>query len=100
MAALVATFAVGEAELQRQMADEHAHMAHYFDMAWVTTVLVGLTAFAAVSAACRRLAVVAGLSLVVVGASRWVFTDELTWSALAVALGVVTAVAGTWRSAS
>ena len=99
-AALAAPFVVGELDLQRAMGDEHAEMAHYFDMAWVTLTLVVMAGFAAVSAAARRLAVPAGAGLALVGASRFVFTDDVTWSLLAVLLGLAGAVAGARRSAA
>jgi hypothetical protein len=53
-AALVTPFVVGEVELQNTSGDEHAHMAHYFDMAWVSVALVLVGALAAVVPAARR----------------------------------------------
>jgi hypothetical protein len=53
-AGLVTPFVVGEVELQNTSGDEHAHMAHYFDMAWVSVALVLVGALAAVVPAARR----------------------------------------------
>jgi hypothetical protein len=92
-AALVTPFAAGEVELQHTSGDEHAHMAHYFDMAWVSVALVLVGGLAALAPAARRRALWTTGGLVVIGAARTVFTGELTWSLLAVALGVVGTVA-------
>ena len=99
-AALVAPFVLGEIELQHAMADEHAELAHNFDMAWVCLALTASTAAAALSAAARRLAVVGGLSLAWIGLTRWLVTDETTWSLVAVLLGAASALAGARRSAA
>jgi hypothetical protein len=98
--ALATPFVVGELDLQRAMSNEHAEMAHYFDMAFVSLTLVGMLAAAALSPAGRRLALPAGAGLVLTGASRWVFTGETTWSLLAVLLGAACALAGARRSAA
>jgi hypothetical protein len=92
-AALVTPFAAGEVELQHTSGDEHAHMAHYFDMAWVSVALVLVGGLAALAPAARRRALWTTGGLVVIGAARTAFTGELTWSLLAVALGVVGTVA-------
>ena len=86
-AALVTPFALSEIDLQSAHLDEHAELAHYVDMAWVTLALVALAVAAALAPAARRLSVWASAGLVVTGAARYAFTDEVTWSALAVALG-------------
>ena len=88
-AALVIPFALGEVDLQQAMADEHAEMAHYFDMAWVTFGLVAMAALAALAPVARRLAIGATAGLLVVGVSRIVFTPDVTWSVLAMTLGGV-----------
>ncbi|WP_336923490.1 hypothetical protein [Aquipuribacter sp. SD81] len=83
------TFAVSESAVQRAMADEHATMAHNFDMAWVslTVVLAGLAAVLVPGA--RRLLAVAGAGSVVIGASRFLITDDVWWSLAATACGAV-----------
>lgn len=99
-AALATPFVLAELDLQRAMLDEHAEMAHNFDMAWVVLTVVAMTAVAATSAAARRLAVPAGAGLAFIGAARWVLTAEVTWSVLAVLLGLAVAAAGMRRSAA
>ena len=88
-AALVTPFAVGEVELQHHSGDEHADMAHYFDMAWVSVALVLVGALAALLPAARRRVLWLTGGLVLIGAARIAFTPDVTWSLLAVALGVV-----------
>ena len=92
-AALVTPFVAGEVDLQNASGDEHAHLAHYFDMAWISVALVLVGALAAVVPAARRRALWTTGGLVLIGAARTVFTGEVTWSALAIALGVVGTVA-------
>lgn len=99
-AALVTPFVLGEIDLQHAMGDEHAELAHNFDMAWVCLTAAASAAAAALSPAARRLAVAAGLGLAWIGATRWLVTDETTWSLLAVLLGLAGAAAGARRSAS
>jgi hypothetical protein len=88
-AALVTPFVAGEVELQNTSGDEHAHMAHYFDMAWLAVALVLVGALAAVAPEARRRALWTTGGLVVIGAARTAFTGEVTWSLLAMALGAV-----------
>lgn len=92
-AALVTPFVADEVDLQNSSGDEHAHLAHYFDMAWISVALVLVGALAAVVPAARRRALWTTGGLVLIGAARTVFTGEVTWSALAIALGVVGTVA-------
>lgn len=88
-AALYAPFVVSEAALQRHSGDEHAQFAHYFDMAWISVALVVLALAAAVVPAARRLALVAMLGTLWIGAARFLITAETTWSLAAVGLGAV-----------
>jgi hypothetical protein len=88
-AALYAPFVIDQAARQRAFADEHARMSHYFDMAWLGTLVVLLLVAAALIPAARRLALAAGASSVVIGLARLVFTSDGTWSWLAAAVGVV-----------
>ena len=92
-AALMTPFVAGEVELQNASGDEHAHMAHYFDMAWISVALVLVGALAAAVPAARRRALWLTGGLTVIGAARTAFTAEVTWSVLAVALGLVGTVA-------
>jgi hypothetical protein len=88
-AALLTPFVIGEVELQNTSGDEHAHMAHYFDMAWLSVALVLVALVATVLPAARRQALWTTCGLVLVGAARIAFTPNLTWSLLAIVLGVV-----------
>jgi hypothetical protein len=97
--ALFAPFVLAEAGLQRGMHDEHAQFSHNFDMAWVGVALVLAAVAAAVVPAARRLALWALLGIAVVGAARFAFTPETTWSLTAVALGVLGASAAGARLA-
>jgi hypothetical protein len=98
-AALFAPFVVGQIALQRGAHDEHAALTHYFDMAWISVALVVLALAAAVVPAARRLALVAMLGTLVIGAARFLLTPEVTWSLVAVGLGAVGAVAALARLA-
>jgi hypothetical protein len=92
-AALVTPFVSGEVELQNTSPDEHAHLAHYFDMAWISVALVLVGALAAVVPSARRRALWTTGGLVLIGTARTVFTGEVTWSVLAIALGALGTVA-------
>jgi hypothetical protein len=98
-AALFAPFVVSEAALQRGAHDEHAEFSHYFDMAWISVALVVLALAAAVVPAARRLALVAMLGTLGIGAARFLITPEVTWSLVAVGLGAVGTVAALARLA-
>jgi hypothetical protein len=91
-AALFVPFVGQESGLQRAMGDEHAEFSHYFDMAWISVALVLAAVAAATVPAARRLALGAMLGIAVVGAARYAFTPETTWSLLAVGLGAL----GAW----
>jgi hypothetical protein len=96
-AALYAPFVLAQRALQGTSHDEHAQMTHYFDMAWVSLVLVALALVAAVGGSARRLAVWSSAGTLVVGAARLAFTGELVWSSAAIALGVVGTVVAVLR---
>ena len=98
-AALFVPFLIGEAGLQNAMHDEHAEFSHYYDMVWIGVALVLAAVAAATVPAARRLALVAMLGITVVGAARFAFTPETTWSLTAAGLGIVGAVATTARLA-
>ena len=68
-------------------------------MAWISVALVVLALAAAVVPAARRLALVAMLGTLGIGAARFLITPEVTWSLVAVGLGVVGAVAALARLA-
>jgi len=87
--ALLVPFALVQFGRQNHVHDEHTQLAHYFDMGWVSLALVLLGVVAAVSPAARRLALWTTVRTAVVGASRLAFTDNTSWSLLALLLGVV-----------
>lgn len=92
-AALFVPFVLTEAGLQRGMHDEHAQFSHYFDMVWISVALVLAAVAAATVRDARRLALWAMLGVALVGAARFAFTPDTTWSLLAGGLGAVGAVA-------
>jgi hypothetical protein len=96
-AALYVPFALGQRALQATSTDEHAQMTHYFDMAWLSLVLVALAAVAAVAGGARRLAVWSTAGTLVVGVARLGFTGELPWSSAAIALGLAGTLAAVLR---
>lgn len=98
LAALFVPYVLAQAALQRAFADEHARMSHYFDMAWLGTLLIALAVAAALVPAARRLAVVAAGATLVLGACRILLTGEVTWSLAGVGLGVVGVVAAVLRN--
>jgi hypothetical protein len=97
--ALFVPFVLDEAGLQRAMHDEHAEFSHNFDMVWIGIALVLAAVAAATVPAARRLALWAMAGIAVVGGARWAFTPEVTWSLLAVGLGVLGAGAAFIRLA-
>jgi hypothetical protein len=86
---LLVPFVLGQVGRQNQVHDEHAQLAHYFDMAWVSLALVLLGLLAALSPVARRLALWTTVGTAVVGASRLAFTANTTWSLLALLLGIL-----------
>jgi hypothetical protein len=92
-AALFVPFVIAQAGLQRAMHDEHAEFSHNFDMAWIGVALVLAAVAAAAVPAARRLALAAMAGIAVVGAARFLFTPETTWSLLAAGLGLLGAAA-------
>ena len=96
-AALHVPFVLGQRALQATSTDEHAQMTHYFDMAWVSLVLVALALVAAVAGSARRLAVWSTAGTLVIGLARFGFTGELSWSCAAIALGIVGTVVAALR---
>jgi hypothetical protein len=98
-AALYAPFVVGQLDAQRHSHDQHAQFTHYFDMAWISVALVLVAVAAAIVPAARRLALVAMVGTLVVGAARYLLTPEVTWSLVAVGLGALGAAAALARLA-
>jgi hypothetical protein len=97
LAWLHVTWAVSESAVQRAMADEHATMAHNFDMAWVSLSLVVCAVAAVLVPGTRRLLLVAGLGSVLIGASRFLITGETWWSLAVTVVGAATLILGMTR---
>jgi hypothetical protein len=95
--ALYVPFVLAQRALQGTSHDEHAQMTHYFDMAWLSLVLVALAVVAAFATGARRLAVWATAGTVVVGAARLGLTGEVPWSSAAIALGLAGTVVAVLR---
>jgi hypothetical protein len=91
--ALLTPFITGELHKQNHVHDEHTDMAHYFDMAWVSLIIVVLGVVAALVPSARRRAYWLTGGLVLIGATRMAFTPDVTWSLLAMALGAAGSVA-------
>jgi hypothetical protein len=88
LAVLAAFFVGDQVDLQNHSGNEHAEMAHYFDMAWVSVIPVLLAVAATVLPAARRLLLVAAVAVAYVGLMRWAITPDVTWSVAAMAVGV------------
>jgi hypothetical protein len=91
-AALLTPYILDQAALQRAMANEHAKLSHYFDMAWVSLTITYLAVAAGLLVAARRLMLWAAAGLLVLGAGALSFTDDRVWPVLAVVLGVVAGI--------
>jgi hypothetical protein len=92
LAVVMAVFVADQVDLQNHVADEHAEMAHYFDMAWVSLIVVGLALVAALAPAVRRRLVIAGAAVAYIGVARWAITPDVAWSVTAMVTGAVGAV--------
>jgi hypothetical protein len=87
-AALLTPYLMHEAALQRAMADEHAKLSHYFDMAWVSTIVILFALLAAALRVARRLMGWAAGALLVLGGAALAFTDDTLRAWLTLLLGV------------
>jgi len=98
LAALLTPYALGQGALQRAFADEHARMSHYFDMAWLGSVVVVAAVCSALVPAARRLAFVAAAATLLLGGCRFLLTTDVTWSLTAIGLGLAGLAAASFRS--
>lgn len=98
--AVLVPFLIGQSDRQSHAHNEHAEMAHYYDMAWVSVAILVLVAVAGVRRDLRRrLLAWAGTGLVVLGGSAVLLTRLDGFGAAALALGAVQLlVAGLHRS--
>jgi hypothetical protein len=97
-AALFAPYALHQRHLQLTRHDEHATMSHYLDMVWLSSAVVAWLLVAAFARSCRRLAVIAGGTMLLIGAAGLLWQHRTTWFLLATALGAATMAAGALRS--
>ena len=93
-AALVTPFVAGEVELQNTSWDEHAHLAHYFDMAWLVLVFAVLGVAGAVLRSARGLQVWAGGGVALTGIAMLATGEGAVRGAMFVAVGAV--LLGAW----
>ena len=92
-AALFAPYALDQIVQQNQAVGHHAENPHLFDMAWVVLVLVVAAAVASVVEAARRLMLWAAAGSLVIGAAGLLCGEPVTWSLLALGLGVLAGAA-------
>ena len=84
-------------QLQRQNAvtvGDHFTNPHFFDMAWLVTVLMAYLILAALVPAARQLALWTGAACLVLGTAGLAFGESTTFSAVTLLLGGVAVVAG------
>jgi hypothetical protein len=95
--ALLTPYLLHQAALQRAMADEHAKLSHYFDMAWVSTIVILFALLAGLLPEARRLIGWAAGALLVLGGAALAFTDDTTRAWLTLLLGAAAAGAAVLR---
>jgi hypothetical protein len=87
-AALYAPFVLDHIALQNAATGYHAQNPHYYDMAWVSVVMVLVAGLAAIVPAARKLALWTTIGTLVIGVAGLTLTDErVVWFGLAAALG-------------
>ena len=97
-AALCTPFVLDQIDLQNAATGHHAQNPHFFDMAWVISILVVISVAAAALPAVRRLGVLAGAGFAWNGAMGVLLDVEQTWSALVVVCGAVLALISARRA--
>ena len=78
--ALLAPYAVDQIGLQHAATGSHADNPHFFDMAWVSGILVTLALLAALVRPVRSLGAWAGGGCVTIGAAGLAFGEPVAWS--------------------
>ena len=94
MAALQTPYAVGQVALQNQATGHHAQNPHYFDMAWLTMVVVVLGVLAAVVPVARRLSLWSAAVATGTGMAGVALGESLSWSVPTLVLGLLTGTVG------
>jgi hypothetical protein len=96
-AGFLTPYVIDQLDKQRNLVDEHAELAHYFDMAWLATALVFLVAIAALTRGTVRLLGWAAAGLTITGFAGLAFLDTTGWSLAVLGLGVLTGAAAALR---
>jgi len=87
-AAISTPYVLDQIALQNAATGHHAQNPHFFDMAWLTCILVVLGILAAVFPAVRRLGVVAGAGLAWTGAMGLLLDADRPFTGFALAIGL------------
>lgn len=94
LAAFLTPYALDQLALQNlATTGHHSQNPHLFDMAWTSVTLIVLAALAALLPAARSLVAWVAVSCLGFGVAGLAFGEGTTWSLLALAFGVVSAVA-------
>ena len=91
--AVLAPYAVDQVALQNAATGHHADNPHFFDMAWVSGIVMVLALLAGLIRPARSLAWWVGGCCAAIGAAGLGFGESATWSAGVLGLGVVTLAA-------
>jgi hypothetical protein len=89
LAAALLPYAVDQLGLQNAATGHHARNPHYFDMAWLSAILVTQALLAAVLPAMRSLALPVAVATVALGTAGLAFGEDTGASVGAVVLGLV-----------
>ena len=92
MAALQTPYVVGQVALQNQATGHHAQNPHFFDMAWLVTVVVVLGLLGAVVPVARRLSLWSAVVATGTGIAGLALGESLPWSLSTLVLGLLTGV--------
>ena len=94
LAAFLTPYAINQLALQNLATTGlHSENPHLFDMAWTSVTLIVLAVLAALLPAGRSLVAWVAVSCLGFGLAGLAFGEGTTWSLLALAFGVVSAVA-------
>jgi hypothetical protein len=97
-AAFLTPYVVSQLDLQNATTSGyHSENPHYFDMAWLAGTLTVLAVLSALLPAARSLLVWVAGSTVVLGVAGLCFGEGVTWSLLALGLGVLAGAGATVR---
>ncbi len=94
LGAALLPYAADQLALQNDATGYHSRNPHFFDMAWISVVLVSQALMAALLPAARRLALPVAAATAALGAAGLAFGEDVTSSWVTVALGIVLAAAG------